>query len=137
MYRYFLQRHSLQYGLPLFGTGRFVAGIDGYGPVAITARNAGNKRLGRRDLQFEHFNLSHSRRQTNTALKLAPKTSATKRKTGGFWSLNRRSFIQFSISFLSPNWKSVENVEPKIGCAGWIPLRVIMRGRSAVGRAQS
>jgi hypothetical protein len=76
----------------------------------------GTNGSGRRDLQFEHFNPSHSRRQTNTALKLAPKTSATGRKTGGSWSLNRQSFIQFLVAEL----ESVENVELKFGCGGWI-----------------
>jgi hypothetical protein len=31
----------------------------------------------RGDLQFEHFNVSHSRRQTSTALRFAPKTDVS------------------------------------------------------------
>src|SRR5262249_43035122 len=104
--------------IALIRAGRLVTRVDSYGLVAIIARNAGNKRLDRGDLQFEHFNLSHSRRQTNTALKFAPKTSATERKTGGFWTFRRQSFIQFSFSFLSPNWKALKTWSLKLVAGG-------------------
>src|SRR5262252_1777730 len=104
MYRYFLQRHFLQYGLPLLGR-RVYDGCRRLGSCCHYREECQEQTARPGDLQFEHFNLSHSRRQTNTALKLAPKTGATERKTGGAWSLNRQSFIQFSFSFLSPNWK--------------------------------
>jgi hypothetical protein len=52
--------------------GRLVARVDRHGSAGAVSSNAGNKHLVLADRHFEHFNPSHSRLQTNTALKFAP-----------------------------------------------------------------
>ena len=95
-------------GISLVGTLRLVARVDRHGSAVTVSSNAGNKHLGLADRRFEHFNPSHSRLQTNTALKFAPEIGSL---VGAIWMKNWRFggypepifhsvFIQFFVAGL-------------------------------------
>jgi hypothetical protein len=77
------------------------------------------------DRRFKHFKPSHSRLQNNTALKFAPETGRLVDAIGmKNWHFRGHRepvfhsvFIQFSFSFLSPDWKllKVNNLEVVAG----------------------
>jgi len=88
-----------------------VARVDRHGSAVAVWSNDGNKHLVPSDRHFEHFNPfnpSHSRLQTNTALKFAPEIDSL---GGAIWMKNWRFggypepifysvFIQFFVAGL-------------------------------------
>ncbi|PYS45596.1 MAG: hypothetical protein DMF68_21855 [Acidobacteria bacterium] len=84
-----------------------MARIDRDGSAVAVSSHAGNKWFILMDRHFEHFNPSHSRLQTNTALKFAPKTVAQLRDCMKDWRsgdypepIVHSVFIQFFVAEL-------------------------------------